>query len=60
VAGSKLISICFILTLQPVILFTMPCWDDHHYSNSFDVFIRGNSITFPARFLPLLPQYRLL
>lgn len=40
-------------------LYTMACWDDHHYSNSFDVFIQGNSITFPACFLPLLPQYRL-
>ncbi len=40
-------------------LYTMPCWDDHHNINSFDVFIWGNSITFPACFLPLLPQYRL-
>jgi len=25
-------------------LYTMPCWDDHHYSNSFDIFIQGEEI----------------
>jgi aspartyl-tRNA synthetase len=36
--------VCAVLSLQIRPFYTMPCPDDPSYSNSFDVFIRGEEI----------------